>query len=115
MRPRNLGVEWSVLESLEHKSDHIIELKLAEQILFKRLGALFNVSSLADSNNPQPQLDPMSENRHILALVMALATVIKVVMSLRTSQLPWEKLLEKCPTFLTSLKSTMLTKMKPKV
>lgn len=39
---------------------------------------------------------------------------LKVVIGLKTNYSQWEKLLEKCPTFVTSFKSTMLSKMKPK-
>uniref|UniRef100_A0AC34F3U0 Uncharacterized protein n=1 Tax=Panagrolaimus sp. ES5 TaxID=591445 RepID=A0AC34F3U0_9BILA len=48
----------------------------------------------------------------ILALIMSVATIIKIVYGMRPNFSPWEKLLEKCPTFLTSLKSSVF-KMKP--
>ena len=84
------GIE---LDSLA-RADHAAELRLAERLFFRTLTQLVQ---LASPNGP-----PDWENceRRTLALVISVATLVKVVMGLRTSHSAWEKLLDKCPTFL---------------
>ncbi|CAD5222595.1 unnamed protein product [Bursaphelenchus xylophilus] len=48
-----------------------------------------------------------------LALLISIASVIKVVLNIKPSQLNWEKLIEKCPTFITSTAKSGVFRMKP--
>ncbi|KAI1707836.1 regulator of G protein signaling-like domain-containing protein [Ditylenchus destructor] len=98
------GVNAELLANLE-KADHLTELRISERILYQILESLMHLCN-GDLENCEPRT---------LALIMAIASVIKVVLNLKTNYTPWEKLLEKCPTFMTAQKSgSMLSKMKPK-
>uniref|UniRef100_A0A914I5J6 Guanine nucleotide exchange factor n=1 Tax=Globodera rostochiensis TaxID=31243 RepID=A0A914I5J6_GLORO len=91
------GVDSVLLDSLTSRADRGAELRLAGRLLFKTL------QNLAKSSTTAPfAAIPDFENieRRTLALIMSIATLIKVVFCLRTSNSALEKLLDKCPTFL---------------
>uniref|UniRef100_A0AC34QHJ7 Rho guanine nucleotide exchange factor 12 n=1 Tax=Panagrolaimus sp. JU765 TaxID=591449 RepID=A0AC34QHJ7_9BILA len=100
---RQYGMNMNQLDSIA-KGDHAMEHRVSEQMLMKTLETLYG------STNG----DLESSEARILALVMSVATVIKVVLGMRPNLSTWEKLLEKCPTFLTTSKSSVF-KMKPMI
>lgn len=79
------------------------KMKQAEQVLMRMLEEL---SQLLEA-------EPERGDARALALLMGLASVAKVVLGLKCGQLGWEKLLEKCPTFLTSASRPGMFRMKP--
>uniref|UniRef100_A0A1I8BTV3 RGS-like domain-containing protein n=1 Tax=Meloidogyne hapla TaxID=6305 RepID=A0A1I8BTV3_MELHA len=95
----NFVEEYSQLETLS-RSDHSAELRLSEKILFRTLAHLMQLA------NPIGPPEFGNCERKTLALIISVATLIKVVMGLRTNHSNWEKLLDKCPTFLSQIPKT---------
>uniref|UniRef100_A0A914L4P5 Uncharacterized protein n=1 Tax=Meloidogyne incognita TaxID=6306 RepID=A0A914L4P5_MELIC len=100
----NFVEEYSQLESIS-RADHSAELRLSERILFRTLSHLMHLA------NPIGPPEFGNCERKTLALIISVATLIKVVMGLRTNHSNWEKLLDKCPTFLSQLPKTGGTSM----
>uniref|UniRef100_A0A7E4VJE1 PDZ domain-containing protein n=1 Tax=Panagrellus redivivus TaxID=6233 RepID=A0A7E4VJE1_PANRE len=100
---RQYGPDANQLDNIT-KGDHAMEYRVSEQMLMKTLETLYN-STNGDLENCEARL---------LALIMSVATVIKVTLGMRPNLSAWEKLLEKCPTFLTNSKSSVF-KMKPMI
>uniref|UniRef100_A0A915DQH6 Rho guanine nucleotide exchange factor 12 n=1 Tax=Ditylenchus dipsaci TaxID=166011 RepID=A0A915DQH6_9BILA len=109
-RQLGVGVDPNLLETIA-RADHNTELKIAEQLLFHILEGLLHSAGI--SNNTADCFENCEPRT--LALIMSIATIIKVVLNLKFNNSSWEKLIEKCPTFMTTQKSvSMLSKMKPK-
>uniref|UniRef100_A0A0N4ZBC0 PDZ domain-containing protein n=1 Tax=Parastrongyloides trichosuri TaxID=131310 RepID=A0A0N4ZBC0_PARTI len=90
-----------ILEQLE-KNGSGMEDRIAEQMLLKTLESQFNIIN-GDLEKAK------SKN---VAIICALATVIKNYFGMRPNSAHFEKLLEKCPTFVTKDKSGGVFKMK---
>ncbi|KAK0396764.1 hypothetical protein QR680_001843 [Steinernema hermaphroditum] len=94
---RHLGLgslfDGSQLNQLS-KGEPLMERRVAEQMLFRALERMF-----AATNGDLEVCEPRAA-----ALIMSLATIIKVVLAMKPNLSSWEKLLEKCPTFVTSNK-----------
>ncbi|TMS36379.1 hypothetical protein L596_003557 [Steinernema carpocapsae] len=76
------------------KGEPSMERRVAEQMLFRALERMFTATSG----------DLEACEARAAALIMSLATVIKVVLGMKPNVSSWEKLIEKCPTFVTSNK-----------
>uniref|UniRef100_A0A1I7Z2X7 Rho guanine nucleotide exchange factor 11 n=1 Tax=Steinernema glaseri TaxID=37863 RepID=A0A1I7Z2X7_9BILA len=91
---RHLGLgslfDGSQLDQLS-KGEPLMERRVAEQMLFRALERM-----IAATNGDLELCEPRSA-----ALIMSLATVIKVVLGMKPNLSSWEKLLEKCPSFVT--------------
>ncbi|KAI6177629.1 hypothetical protein M3Y97_00928700 [Aphelenchoides bicaudatus] len=92
------------VKALQVDADPLTRMRAAEQILIKIIEELFQ---LADND-----LDRC--DARTLALIMSVATVLKILLNPKISHAHWEKLLDKCPTFVTaSTKSSGVFKIKP--
>ncbi|KAI6235154.1 hypothetical protein M3Y95_00021200 [Aphelenchoides besseyi] len=98
---KSLGALSSKVDLIE--SNQTTRHRIAEQILFKLIEELFH---LADN-------DLEKCDAHTLALIMSIATVLKVLLNIKPSQPHWEKLMEKCPTFVTCSSKAGVFRMKP--
>ncbi|KAL3104852.1 hypothetical protein niasHT_020418 [Heterodera trifolii] len=90
------GVDAALLDSLTSRADRGAELRLASRLLFKALQSLTKSANTIAGGIP----DFENIDRRTLSLITSIATLIKVVFCLRTTNSALEKLLDKCPTFL---------------
>ncbi|GMT35919.1 hypothetical protein PFISCL1PPCAC_27216, partial [Pristionchus fissidentatus] len=78
------------------RGDASVEAKMGENKLMKQLEILLN-----SANNEYENCEPKTQ-----AIISSLATVIKVVLAMKPSVSQWERMLEKCPTFLMKEKNS---------
>uniref|UniRef100_A0A0N5BLA7 Rho guanine nucleotide exchange factor 11 n=1 Tax=Strongyloides papillosus TaxID=174720 RepID=A0A0N5BLA7_STREA len=93
--------EPKILEQLD-KNGSGMEDRIAEQMLLKTLESQYNII-----NGELEKAKPKN-----VAIICSLATVIKNYFGMKPNSAHFEKLLEKCPTFVTKDKSGGVFKMK---
>ncbi|CAJ0583829.1 unnamed protein product, partial [Mesorhabditis spiculigera] len=95
---RNIGNLFDAAQLGEAADDSSLEWRLGESLLLRAL------ESTVRAANPDYDLCSATSQ----ALLSSLATLIKVVLCLKPNVPHWERLLEKCPTFVTKDKAAKL-------